>query len=144
MKFIFTPVQHWSKRTLSDRNKSLWGGWWIESNDFKFLHLGDTGYTKDFLDIKNTLGKADLVAIPIGAYKPRDIMKFSHLNPEEAVKTFIDLEARKAIAMHWGTFILSQESVDAPKKDLKMNLEKFGIELEDFFVLKHGETINLK
>ena len=144
MKFIFTPVQHWSKRTLSDRNKSLWGGWWIESNDFKFLHLGDTGYTKDFLDIKNTLGKADLVAIPIGAYKPRDIMKFSHLNPEEAVKTFIDLEARKAVAMHWGTFILSQESVDAPKKDLKMNLEKFGIELEDFFVLKHGETINLK
>ena len=54
------------------------------------------------------------------------------------------MEARKAVAMHWGTFILSQESVDAPKKDLKMNLEKFGIELEDFFVLKHGETINLK
>ena len=56
LKFIFTPVQHWSKRTLSDKNKSLWGGWWIESNNFKFLHLGDTGYTKDFLDIKNKLG----------------------------------------------------------------------------------------
>ena len=53
------------------------------------------------------------------------------------------MEARKAVAMHWGTFILSQESVDAPKKDLKMNLEKFGIDFEDFFVLKHGETINL-
>ena len=77
------------------RNKSLWGGWWIESNDFKFLHLGDTGYTKDFLDIKNKLGKPDLVAIPIGAYKPRDIMKFNHLNPKEAVKTYIDLEAKK-------------------------------------------------
>ena len=143
IKFIFTPVQHWSKRTLSDKNKSLWGGWWIESNNFKFLHLGDTGYTKDFLDIKNKLGSPDLVAIPIGAYKPRTIMKFNHLNPEEAVKTFIDLRAKKAVAMHWGTFILSQEKVDAPIKKLEINLKKHGIDFEDFFVLKHGETVNL-
>ena len=134
VKFIFTPVQHWSKRTLFDKNKSLWGGWWIELNNFKFLHLGDTGYTKDFLDIKNKLGKPDLVAIPIGAYKPRDIMKFNHLNPEEAVKTFIDLQAKKAVAMHWGTFILSQENVDAPLKELETNLTKYGIEFDDFFV----------
>ena len=143
IKFIFTPVQHWSKRTLSDRNKSLWGGWWIESKNSKFLHLGDTGYSKDLIDIKNKLGKPDLVAIPIGAYKPRNIMRFNHLNPEEAVKAFKDLEAKKAVAMHWGTFILSQENVDAPKKQLKINLEKSGINLENFVVLKHGETLEL-
>ncbi len=143
MKFVFTPVQHWSKRTLSDKNKSLWGGWWIESNDFKFLHLGDTGYTEDFLDIKKKLGKADMVAIPIGAYKPRDIMRYSHLNPNEAVKTFLDLEAKRAVAMHWGTFLLSQEAVDEPVNELKSNLKNYGIDKAKFLILKHGETIRL-
>ena len=143
VKFIFTPVQHWSKRTFFDLNKSLWGGWWVESNNFKFLHLGDTGYTKDFKDIKKKLGKPDLVAIPIGAYKPRDIMRYSHLNPDEALKTFIDLEAKKAVAMHWGTFILSQEAVDEPVNEIKSNLKNQGIEESNFLILKHGETINL-
>ncbi len=143
IKFIFTPVQHWSKRTFSDLNKSLWGGWWIESNNFKFLHLGDTGYTKDFIDIKKKIGKPDLVAIPIGAYKPRDIMKYSHLNPDEALKTFVDLEAKKAVAMHWGTFILSQEAVDEPANEIKSNLRNYGIVKNRFLILKHGETIHL-
>jgi|TARA_B100000287_G_scaffold7821_1_gene7716 L-ascorbate metabolism protein UlaG (beta-lactamase superfamily) len=143
INLTFTPVQHWSKRTFFDKNKSLWGGWWIKSNNFKFLHLGDTGYTKDFLDIKKRLGKPDLVAIPIGAYKPRDIMKYNHINPEEAVKTLIDLEAKKAVAMHWGTFILSQEAVDEPVNEVKKNLKIFGINEERFLILKHGETIKL-
>ena len=143
VEFTFTPVQHWSKRTLSNRNKSLWGGWWINIDDYKFLHLGDTGYTKDFIDIKKKLGKPDLVAIPIGAYKPRNIMKLSHLNPEEAVRTFIDLEADKAVSMHWGTFILSQENVDDPVIDLKKEMIKYEIDQKDFLIPKHGETINL-
>ena len=139
VEFVFTPVQHWSKRTFSDRNKSLWGGWWINIDDYKFLHLGDTGYTTDFIDIKNKLGKPDLVAIPIGAYKPRNIMRLSHLNPEEAVKTFIDLEADKAVSMHWGTFILSQENVDDPVIDLKKEILKHKIDQKDFLIPKHGE-----
>ncbi len=142
-KFVFTPVQHWSKRNLFDRNKSLWGGWWIEHLEKKFLHLGDTGYTKDFIDIKNRLGSPDYVAIPIGAYEPRYIMKNSHLNPEEAVKTFIDLEAKLAVAMHWGTFILSSEPVDEPPKKLKENLLKYKVDENSFKVLKHGESIIL-
>lgn len=143
IKLIFTPVQHWSKRTFYDKNKSLWGGWWVESKNFKFLHLGDTGYTKDFIDIKKTLGKPDLVAIPIGAYKPREIMRYSHLNPDEALRTFVDLEAKKAVAMHWGTFILSQEDVDEPINKIKSKLKSYGIKRNDFFILNHGETIEL-
>ena len=81
-----------------------------------FYILGDTGYSKDFIDTKNKLGKPDLAAIPIGAYRPRNIMKSNHLNPEEAIKTFIDLEAKLAVAMHWETFVLSQEPVNEPKR----------------------------
>ncbi len=143
LKFVFTPVQHWSKRTFFDKNKSLWGGWWIENDNFKFLHLGDTGYSKDFIDIKNKLGKPDLAAIPIGAYRPRNIMKSNHLNPEEAIKTFIDLEAKLAVAMHWGTFVLSQEPVNEPKEAIISKLRDFGISIDKFIILKHGETLPL-
>ena len=143
LKFIFTPVKHWSKRTLFDKNKSLWGGWWIENDNFKFLHLGDTGYSKDFIDIKNKLGKPDLAAIPIGAYRPQNIMKSNHLNPEEAIKTFIDLEAKLAVAMHWGTFVLSQEPVNEPKETIISKLRDFGISKDKFIILKHGETLPL-
>jgi len=89
------------------------------------------------------LGKPDVVAIPIGAYKPREIMKYSHLNPIEALKTFLDLEAKKAVAMHWGTFMLSQEAADEPVNEIKSNLGDYGIEESDFLILKHGETIHL-
>ena len=143
LKFVFTPVQHWSKRTFLDRNKSLWGGWWIESKDFKFLHLGDTGYTKDFIDIKKKLGSPDLVAIPIGAYSPRSIMKFSHLDPDEALQAFVDLDAKAAVGMHWGTFILSQEPVDEPIKIIKKQLKKYNIKEKNFMILRHGESLSL-
>ncbi len=143
-KINFVPVQHWSKRTLFDRNKSLWGGWWFEYKQKKFLHLGDTGYTKDFLDIKKKLGSPDIVAIPIGSYEPRNMMKNSHLNPKEAVQTFTDLDAKMAVAMHWGTFILSHEPVDEPVRKLKESLKKNKISNQEFRILKHGETIFLE
>ena len=82
------------------------------------------------------------MAIPIGAYKPREIMKYNHINPEEAVRTLIDLEAKKAIAMHWGTFVLSHEAVDEPIHEVRKNLKIFGISEERFLILKHGEQSN--
>ena len=109
--FTFVPVQHWSRRGLFDKNKSLWGGWWIENSNIKLVHLGDTGYTYDFLTINKELGSPDFAFIPIGAYEPRSIMKDSHLNPDEAIQTALDLNATHAIGMHWGTFMLTDEPV---------------------------------
>jgi|TARA_B110000977_G_C11063583_1_gene486929 N-acyl-phosphatidylethanolamine-hydrolysing phospholipase D len=139
----FTPVQHWSSRTLLDRNKSLWGGWHFKNSYHSLVHLGDTGYTNDFKEINEKLGSVDLALIPIGAYEPRWFMKFSHMNPTEAVQAFIDLGAKKAIGMHWGSFILTDEPVDEPPRLLKeVMINKFL--KEDLFVtLKHGETIAL-
>ena len=70
-------------------------------------------------------------------------MMYSHLNPNEALKTFVDLEAKKAVAMHWGTFVLSQEPVDEPINEIKSNLKNQGIKESNFLILKHGETIHL-
>ena len=52
----FTPVQHWSKRGLFDRNKSLWGGWYFNFADYSMYHAGDTGYSNDFIDTRVKLG----------------------------------------------------------------------------------------
>ena len=142
-KITFTPVQHWSSRTIFDRNESLWGGWFIKNNDHSLIHLGDTGYTGDFKEINKRLGSVDLALIPIGAYAPRWFMKFSHMNPSEAVQAFIDLEANKAIGMHWGAFILTDEPVDEPPMLLKKELDSKSIDKKLFITMKHGETIDL-
>ena len=117
--FTFVPVQHWSRRGLFDKNKTLWGGWWIENDNIKLVHLGDTGYTNDFIEINKRLGSPDLAFIPIGAYAPRWIMKESHMNPEEALKTAFDLDAKKSIGMHWGTLILTTEPKEEPRHILE-------------------------
>ena len=68
--FHFTPTQHFSARTLFDRNETLWGSWVVAAADFRFYFAGDTGYSKDFKAIGQRLGPFDLAAIPIGAYAP--------------------------------------------------------------------------
>ena len=134
-----TPVQHWSKRTFFDRNKSLWAGWMIQWSDFSFYFAGDTGYSSDFKQIVKKLGKPDLAAIPIGAYEPRDFMKSAHINPEEAVKVFRDLGAKYAIGIHWGTFKLTLEPMNEPPNRLKKALKAAGLDEKTFKTLKHGE-----
>ena len=136
----FAPVQHWSARGLFDRNESLWGAWHFKNNSHSFIHLGDTGYTNDFKEIRKKLGPVDLAAIPIGAYEPRWIMEFSHMNPEEAVMSYFDLEATEAVGMSWGTFILTDEPVTEPLEKLNEALQRYNLSESDFFTLSHGET----
>jgi N-acyl-phosphatidylethanolamine-hydrolysing phospholipase D len=137
------PVQHWSSRGLTDRNKTLWGGWVIEAPNFRFFFAGDTGYSQDFRDIAARFGGFDLAALPIGAYEPRWFMQAQHINPEEAVRIQQDLRARYSVAIHWGTFALSDEPLDEPPKSLARALAAARIPSERFFVMKHGETRKL-
>ena len=137
----FTPVQHWSKRSLFDRNKSLWGGWFINHKDYSIYHAGDTGYSKDFIDTKLKLGSPKYAFIPIGAYDPEWFMAESHVNPEDAVQIMLDLEAEKGFGMHWATFTLTDEDTIEPKIRLENAVKNNG-EI-DFISLVPGEIINL-
>jgi L-ascorbate metabolism protein UlaG (beta-lactamase superfamily) len=143
LRFTLTPAQHWSSRTPWDRDRTLWGGWLVEQPEFRFFFAGDTGYSRDFEDIGERLGFVDLAAIPIGAYEPRWFMKVMHVNPAEAVKIHQDLRARYSVAMHWGTFILTDEPLDEPPHKLAAARRAAGISAETFFVMKHGETRKL-
>jgi N-acyl-phosphatidylethanolamine-hydrolysing phospholipase D len=143
LKFTLVPVQHWSARTAWDRDKTLWGGWVIEQPAFRFFFAGDTGYSPDFRDIGERYGSFDLAALPIGAYEPRWFMSIMHANPEEAVQIHRDLHARYSVAMHWGTFILTDEPLDEPPVKLAQARAAVGLPPEAFFVMKHGEMRKL-
>ena len=135
-----TPVQHWSKRSTFDRNKTLWAGWFVQWQDFSFYFAGDTGYSNDFKEVADRLGRPSLAAIPIGAYAPREFMKSSHINPEEAVRVFKDLGAKYAIAIHWGTFKLTLEKMNEPPLRLEQAIRIAGVSKTRFRVLQHGQS----
>ena len=139
-KFIFTPAQHWSARGLRDRNKSLWGSWFINNEDKNIFHAGDTGYSEDFIEIRNRLGAVDFAMIPIGAYDPQWFMSYSHVNPEEALNIAKDLDAKKSIGMHWGTFILTDEPVLEPRERLNKITNQTNI---NFYTATPGNIIEM-
>lgn len=137
------PAQHWSKRTLFDVNKALWGGFVIESYGKKIYFAGDTGYGDFYKKIFEKFGIIDLSFLPIGAYEPRWFMKNSHMNPEDAVLAHLDLKSKKSIGTHFGTFQLTDEGIDDPIKDLEIAKEKNKIAKNDFVALKNGESLKI-
>ena len=140
LRLTFTPVQHWSARSAWDRDQSLWGGWRLDHRDFSFFFAGDTGYSPDFKEIHRRLGTVDLAALPIGAYAPRWFMQVMHVDPDEAVQIHLDLHARHSVAMHWGTFVLTDEALDEPPQRLARALGNADLGPQDFWVMRHGET----
>lgn len=137
----FVPVQHWSKRTLTDTNSRLWGGWVLRHPSFSVYFSGDAGYSRDFADAGERYGGFDLAAIAIGGYAPRWFMQLMHIDPAEAVRAHRDLRARRSLGIHWGTFDdLTDENLYEPPRVLAAEAKKAGLADGEFFVLKHGET----
>jgi N-acyl-phosphatidylethanolamine-hydrolysing phospholipase D len=108
------PARHFSGRGLRDRNRTLWAGFVVKDRTRCFYHAGDTAFFEGFAEIGRRLGPIDLAALPIGAYEPRAMMGPIHLDPEQAVQAALDLAARRVVAMHFGTFDLSDEPLSEP------------------------------
>jgi L-ascorbate metabolism protein UlaG (beta-lactamase superfamily) len=140
LNVTFVPAQHFSARGLFDRQKSLWGGYMIESRGCRVYFAGDAGYSTHFSDIRNRLGSSDIAMLGIGAYEPRWFMKPFHMNPAEAVCAHRDLGSKQSIGMHFGTFQLTAEAIDQPRKDLTRALSEASIRETEFVTLEEGET----
>ncbi|MFZ5551334.1 MAG: MBL fold metallo-hydrolase [Pseudomonadota bacterium] len=142
------PVQHWSSRTPWDRNLVLWGGFVVQGpvagRPFSMFYTGDTGYSKDFQDIGARFGGFDFSQIAVGCYLPRWFMKMQHVDEDEAVRIHLDVRSRRSIGVHWGTFRLCDDPVEAPLDGLPKALAKHGVPTEAFTLLAIGQTLVLE
>ncbi len=143
-RFTFTPAQHWSGRGLSGRNRTLWGGFVVECSAMRNYFAGDTGYWRHFRDIRERIGIVDLALLPIGAYEPRWFMRDQHMDPDEAVRAHLDLEARTSVGTHYGCFQLTDEGIDQPLLDLETARQRHGVSPARFRALETGETLRLR
>ncbi|MBM3846145.1 MAG: MBL fold metallo-hydrolase [Verrucomicrobia bacterium] len=119
-RVTFAPAQHWGARTLHDGHRG-YGGFVLEHQGRCVYHAGDTAYFKGFQDI-GLRCKPEIAFLPIGAYYPDSFRKV-HMGPDEAMRAFEDLGADWFVPMHYGTFKLSFEPMEAPEQWLR-NLAK--------------------
>ena len=146
LKITLLPAVHWSKRSLTDANKTLWGNFLIEYKNKKIFFACDTGYGNIYKDLGEKYGPIDLSMINIGAYDFRPMFEKStyHTTPEEALNIAQDLKSKKVLGTHWGTFVLSLEPIMEPRSRFKDNAENYGFKNEDALIFKIGEFQSLK
>jgi len=140
LSVTLAPVQHWSARTPFDTDCRLWGGWALAGRERRVFFAGDTGYYEGLREIGARLGPFDLALVSISAYEPPSIMRMTHTTPEESLRIFTDLGARTFVAMHWGTFDMSDEPLDEPPRRLRAAARAMHLPDERVWVLAHGET----
>lgn len=134
------PAQHFSGRSLTGGDRTLWAGWVVEGATRRFYHAGDTGYFPGFAEIAGRIGPPDLAALPIGAYDPPSIMRFVHMNPEEAMQAAVDLRTPIAVGMHYGTFDLTAESPDEPPRRFQAAASQRALDGIAAWTMQIGET----
>ncbi|MEK4198579.1 MBL fold metallo-hydrolase [Cytobacillus sp. FSL K6-0265] len=139
LSLSFVPAQHWTKRTLTDTNTSHWGGWVIENEPHSIYFVGDTGYFRGFKEIAEKFN-IETVLMPIGAYEPEWFMKVSHINPEDAVKAYIELNGTTFIPMHYGTYHLADDTGPEAIARLDAEWDKQQLDPNQLKKLLIGET----
>jgi L-ascorbate metabolism protein UlaG (beta-lactamase superfamily) len=146
VRITLMPALHWSKRSISDTNKALWGAFVIETAGGVIYFAADTGYGigETFREVKSKFGAPRLSLLPIGAYEPRWFMKPQHMNPDEAVLAHLDLGSAKSLAIHHGTVQLTDEAVDAPVLALEEAMARYKIKKADFIVSEIGQNIRIE
>jgi L-ascorbate metabolism protein UlaG (beta-lactamase superfamily) len=141
---VAEPVYHWSSRWFLDRNRALWAGWTLIAPGGSIYFAGDTGYGNgELFRAVRRHGPVRLALLPVGAYEPRWFMAEQHMNPAEAVQAMRDVGAEQALGLHWGTFQLTDEAWDAPRRDLKAALAGAGVADGRFPALLAGETLRV-
>ena len=133
------PAQHWSNRVGTGRDSTLWCAWLIEVGGRRYFHGGDGGYFHGFREFGRKFGPIDAAMLSVGAYEPRWMMRYPHMNPAEGLRAFRDLGARWMIPMHWGTFDLTDEPIDHPPRVLRERIREAGADAARVKIMAIGE-----
>ena len=137
------PVQHWSRRLGQARDTTLWCGWLVEGGGRRALFAGDTGWFDGLAELGRRCAPLAAALLPVGAYEPRWFMRYQHLDPGEAVAAFRALGAERMVAMHWGTFVLTDEPLDEPPRALRAAAAAAGVAGDRIAIPAVGERIDL-
>ncbi len=129
------PALHFAGRGIFDRNKTLWCGYVIESENGSVYFAGDTAFGGHFSEIRDRFGSPRLSLLPIGAYEPRWFMSPVHMAPEEAIRAHAILGSGSSIAIHHGTFQLGNDSVDRAKEQALASARP-----NSFLILANGQS----
>jgi L-ascorbate metabolism protein UlaG (beta-lactamase superfamily) len=143
LEITLVPARHWSMRFPWDRNDALWGGFVVRGPEGTAYHSGDTAFFDGFTEIGRRCGPIDWAMLPIGAYEPRWFMEAQHMGPEDAVEAARLLAARRLVAMHWGTFRLTDEPTAEPPIRARAAWQDRGEAEKDLWILDVGETRRL-
>ena len=141
LKIAYTPAQHTSGRGLRDQNRALWGGFSLLAKTGHCFFAGDTGYAGHFKQIYTRYGKARVALLPIGAYEPRELMHYVHMNPPEAFIAHRDLHAQRSLAIHYRTFQLTDEDRDTPEHELQQAVKSYSRLASPFYCIREGHFI---
>lgn len=141
LEVVCTPAQHWSSRSPLDRCLTLWGGFWLRTPGGSLYFAGDTGWGPHFAAIQARLGSPAVSLLPIGAYEPRWFMEAVHMNPAEALNAHLALGSAFSVAMHHGTFRLTDEGIDAPARDLAAARQQRAVPEHAFVVPAIGDVL---
>lgn len=146
LRLTCVPAQHFSGRTLGHRNRTLWCGWTLRSDQHSVLFAGDTALHPEFVTIGERCGPFHMAILPIGAYEPRWFMGAVHMNPEDCVKAVAQLASAQhghrltMVAGHWGTFKLTDEPMDEPPVLMRELWQSAKHNADDLWIMQHGET----
>ena len=119
LEITFVPARHWSMRMPWNRNDTLWGGFVVRAPEGVAYHAGDTSFGDHFAEIGARFPGIDWAMMPIGGYAPRWFMEPQHVDPDDAARAFDLLGAHNFLAMHWGTFRLTDEAIGEPPDRLR-------------------------
>ena len=134
------PARHWSMREPWNKNATLWGGYVIRAPEGIAYHSGDTAYGDHFAEIGQRMGPIDWAMLPIGGYSPRWFMEPQHVDPIEAARGFEALGARNLLAMHWGTFRLTDEAIGEPPELLRTYWTQHQLPDHRLWIMDAGEA----
>ncbi|MEO0900616.1 MAG: MBL fold metallo-hydrolase, partial [Bacteroidota bacterium] len=139
VKLVCTPAQHFSGRGFSDRAKTLWSSWVIQSNGENIFFSGDSGYAEHFKQIGEKYGPFDFAMIECGQYNR--LWPDIHMFPEETAQAGVDVKAERIMPIHWGAFKLALHTWTDPIKRVAKKSEELGVKL---VAPKIGEPIFFK
>ena len=138
------PARHWSMREPWNKNATLWGGYVIRTPHGTAYHSGDTAFGDHFGEIGQRVGPIDWAMLPIGGYSPRWFMESQHVDPVEAARGFEALGAKHLLAMHWGTFRLTDEAIGEPPERLRAYWRERGLAQDRLWIADVGEARALR